>query len=162
MTRRPDLVRLSLDALRCYRSELQTEEDRVSYWRRLLQARLDVLRSDPARSVRGRRQEAVDPERLRDALTNGLVASRRRALVSVRPADDLPPLPDLAVLWTSVETDDAAARQEMQRRLEQEAGHLSEYRVTLHRWLDEATGELIERDRADPASCLSALPLRPG
>lgn len=159
--RRTDLAVLPLEQLRAYRGELQTEEDRVSYWRRLLHARLDVVRSDPARSLRGARQDAADPQRLREALSTGPVASRRRALVRLHPSDDLPPLPDLAVLWASMPSDDAGAREELAGRLLAAAEHLSEYRTTLHAWLDEATGELIERYRVDPTACLVALPTRP-
>ena len=43
----PELVRaweeLTLDELRAYRRRLAHEEERVSYWRRLLHARIDVL-----------------------------------------------------------------------------------------------------------------------
>ena len=34
---------LSLDGLRAYRRRLSDEEERVSYWRRLVHARIDVL-----------------------------------------------------------------------------------------------------------------------
>ena len=40
----PHFAHLALDALRAYRQELLAEERRVSYWRRILQARLDTAR----------------------------------------------------------------------------------------------------------------------
>ena len=54
-----EYAHLTLDALRSYRAALQTEEGKVSYWRRILQARLDVVRGGrsraaPARSTRPR------------------------------------------------------------------------------------------------------------
>ena len=38
-----DIHALELPALREYRQRLEAEEDRVSYWRRLVHARLDLL-----------------------------------------------------------------------------------------------------------------------
>lgn len=53
------LAHLDLDALREYRQELITEESRVSYWRRILQARIDATseliaryRDEPALALR--------------------------------------------------------------------------------------------------------------
>ena len=40
------LAGMDLAALRAYRHDLQQEEDRVSYWRRLVHARLDLLVAD--------------------------------------------------------------------------------------------------------------------
>ena len=37
---------LSLDGLRAYRRRLSDEEERVSYWRRLVHARIDVLEAE--------------------------------------------------------------------------------------------------------------------
>ncbi len=157
MERCADLAHLALEQLRAYRTELATEEDRVSYWRRLVQARLDVLRG----TGRGR-TTVPDPRRLQEALgTGGAAASRRVALVRVRSAHDLPPLPDLDVLWASMPGEDPDARAELVERLARVEDELSVYRTTLHRWIDEATAELIGRYREDPSSCLAALPLRP-
>jgi hypothetical protein len=43
--RSPDFAHLSLDGLRSYRRALTAEESRVSYWRRIVQARLDLVRA---------------------------------------------------------------------------------------------------------------------
>ncbi|HMC68705.1 MAG TPA: hypothetical protein VKJ07_06080, partial [Mycobacteriales bacterium] len=43
--RSPDFAHLSLDGLRKYRLALSDEESRVSYWRRIIQARLDLVRA---------------------------------------------------------------------------------------------------------------------
>ena len=77
---------LSLDALREYRKALSAEESRVSYWRRILQARLDLLLAGAD----------ADSDTLRPVLTDERVGAGRRALVEVTPVDDIPPLPDLA------------------------------------------------------------------
>jgi len=41
-----ELAGLDLDQLRSYRRELESEEDRVSYWRRLVHGRIDVLEAE--------------------------------------------------------------------------------------------------------------------
>ena len=46
--RSPDFAHLSLDGLRAYRRVLSAEEGRVSYWRRIIQARLDIVRAAEA------------------------------------------------------------------------------------------------------------------
>ena len=145
---------LSLDALRTYRTALQAEENKVSYWRRILQARLDVVRE-------GRTAGAeLDAAVLRPVLTEARVASGRNALVDVLQADDIPPLPSLGELWERrVEPDDVAGLEALERDLSSAEQQLSAYRATLHRRLGDATGELIARYREQPGLCLSALPL---
>ena len=39
----PELESLGLEELRQYRQRLRDEEDRVSYWRRVVHARMDLL-----------------------------------------------------------------------------------------------------------------------
>src|SRR3954471_15810094 len=90
--RSDDFVHLSLNRLRSYRQALSEEENRVSYWRRIVQARLDLVRAgatgDPAHAAN-----------LRQVLTQASQTTGRKALVTVVPIDDIPPLPDLAGLW---------------------------------------------------------------
>jgi len=145
---------LSLDALRDYRRTLTEEEDRVSYWRRIIQARLDVLRAGTA--------PTADSELLRPVLAQAQAAARRTALVQVVPVDDIPPLPNLGELWERrVDAADTAAQAALEADLADAEQHLSQYRATLHARIGEATGELIARYREHPQLCLSALPLRP-
>lgn len=150
------LAHLSLEALRTYRRVLAEEEGRVSYWRRILQARLDVQRAQ----LDGGPARAVDTEALRPVLSSDRVGAGRRALVEVVPVDDIPPLPDLQQLWLREATpgDDAEARQ-LLADLERAERDLSAYRSALHSRIADATGELIARYREQPALCLSALPL---
>ena len=146
---------LSLDALRTYRTALQAEESKVSYWRRILQARLDVVRA-------GRTAGAgeLDASVLRPVLTEARVASGRNALVEVLQDDDIPPLPSLGELWERrVAPDDADGLEALERDLSDAEQQLSAYRAALHRRLGDATGELIARYRQQPGLCLSALPL---
>ncbi|MCW2607755.1 MAG: hypothetical protein JWO60_2448, partial [Frankiales bacterium] len=145
---------LTLDALRDYRTALQAEESKVSYWRRILQARLDVVRAGTT--------TAVDQDHLRPVLADARVGSGRNALVEVLQVDDIPPLPSLAELWDRrVSPDDAEATAAFERDLDEAEKQLSTYRAALHRRLGAATGELIARYREQPSLCLTALPLRP-
>lgn len=150
-TRHPDFAHLSLEGLRQYRKALTQEESRVSYWRRILQARLDTLRADGA---------IGDVEHLRPMLTEDRVSGGRTALIEVVPVDDIPPLPNLAELWDRTSTHDGTPeRHALISELAQAETQLSAYRAALHRRLGAATGELIARYRENPSLCLSALPL---
>jgi hypothetical protein len=151
--RSDEFAHLSLDALRDYRRTLTSEEDQVSYWRRIIQARLDVLRAGTLGNA--------DGQHLRPVLTDDRIASSRTALVSVVPADDIPPLPNLAELWERrVADDDEQGQVELDHDLALAERQLSDYRAALHRRIADATGELIARYREQPSLCLTALPLR--
>lgn len=153
-----ELSHLSLDELRAYRSELGAEETRVSYWRRVVQARLDT-----AAGI-----DAASDHRLQEVLASHRADSARLARVAVHPTTarhPQPPLPDLAELWelevaVAAAPDPAAAvrRDELMRRLADAEQELSAYRRRLHERLDRATGELIWRYRVDPSRALTALP----
>jgi hypothetical protein len=148
--RAPELAHLSLDELRDYRQELVAEEIRVSYWRRILQARLDLIIGD---------DDTAALRRLGAVLTEHEAYSRRLAVQPVHVPGGAPPLPDLAALWdvsTVEESDDGAVL----ARLADAEHQLSTYRRSLHLRLDAATGELIARYHDDPALALAALPLR--
>jgi hypothetical protein len=149
--RDPDFAHLSLPGLREYRRELMAEEGRVAYWRRLLQARLDLSRP-----------EAVDTEipleNLRKVLGRASTRSARPVLQTVLAVPDMPPLPDLAALWHRERTGWTAR---LRRELESADRQLSKYSLVLRRRLDAATGELIARYREDPYQCLAMLPDTP-
>lgn len=149
---------LTLPALRAYRSALQAEENKVSYWRRILQARLDVVRG--GRTAGG--TSTLSAATLRPVLTDERVGAGRRALVEIVPVDDIPPLPNLAELWERrVEPEDTDAVTALEEDLSAAEQQLSAYRAALHGRLESATGELIARYRESPALCLSSLPLAP-
>ena len=153
--RNPDYAHLTIEALREYRGALAAEEGKVSYWRRILQARLDVVQAGSA-------ERALDQETLRPVLTTERVGAGRRALVDVLPVvDDIPPLPSLAELWDRrIAADDVEGRLELEHDLREAEGQLSAYRRALHRRIADATGELIARYREQPTLCLTALPLK--
>jgi len=158
--RRPDPVRseayahLSLDGLREYRRALSDEEHRVSYWRRILQARLDLVAS-------GTTSRGVDHERLRPLLAPQRVGAGRRALTSVVHGDGgIPPLPQLEELWErQVAAADEVGRAAFEDDLRTAEQQLSAYRAALHVRIRAATGELIARYRESPDLCLTALPV---
>lgn len=144
---------LSLEALRDYRRDLTAEEGRVSYWRRILQARLDVVRA-------GGIGKELEPSLLRPVLTADRVTSGRRNLVDLVPSNDVPPLPRLDELWERrVAPDDVVGQAALDADLSEAEKQLSAYRTALHRRIGEATQELIARYREQPTLCLSALPL---
>jgi len=144
--RAPKLAPLALDELRAYRQELITEESRISYWRRILQARLDLALGDEP-----------SLNRLRGVLSEHQESSRRLAMQMLDDPADAPPLPDLAALWqTETGTGDDTA---LLTRLANAEHELSAYRRSLHARLDAATGELISRYRDQPSLAMHALPL---
>jgi hypothetical protein len=152
--RHTDFDHLAIDELRAYRTELAEEESRVSYWRRVLQARVDIVR---AGATGGASREA-----LRRLLSSDRVGAGRTAVVTVVPASGIPPLPHLDALWDRdpVPGDDEgnAAFAEALAAAEQE---LSGYRRALHERIDAATRELVARYREHPALAVRALPLTP-
>jgi hypothetical protein len=150
---------LSIAALREYRRALGDEENKVSYWRRILQARLDLV-------VAGSTEQRVEHARLTPLLAGERVGVSRRAVVQVVPLDEIPPLPRLEELWERrVEPGDEQGRAAFEQDLRTAEAQLSAYRAALHAQIGGATGELIARYREDPGLCLTALPLpsqRPG
>ena len=153
---RTEYAHLGLHDLRAYRTALQAEEGNVSYWRRIIQARLDVVRE--GRTAGG--TAALSAEHLRPVLDSARVRAGRTALVQVLPVDDIAPLPDLAELWERRVADhDVDGLSALEQDLARAEGELSAYRAALHVRLGDATGELIARYRAQPGLCLTALPL---
>ncbi|MHB2022084.1 MAG: RsiG family protein [Mycobacteriales bacterium] len=145
---------LDMSGLRRYRRVLSAEEGRVSYWRRIIQARLDIVRASAAGQV-------PDITSLPGVFASGGTVSTRRALLDVLGSDDLPPLPDLAALWSRTpDPDNQEENQSLIHDLASAERQLSAYRGALHRRLSAATGELIARYHADPSLCLSVLPTK--
>jgi hypothetical protein len=145
------LDRLSLTELRSYRRQLADEEEKISYWRRLVHARIDVLEAE------AHHERPLRLDELIRVLGDTGSGRSRTALVSVRAADELPELPVLADMWvTELDPNDTAEVAEAVERLRSAEHQLTDYRRALHERLDAATAELIERYRRDPASALVA------
>ncbi len=148
---------LTLQELRSYRTALQGEEGKVSYWRRILQARLDVVRAGNASPTAA----GLDPDHLRPVLADARTHAGRSALMTVVTDDDVPPLPSLAELWDRrVDADDLPGQEALEADLSEAEEQLSAYRHALHGRLARATDELIARYREQPLLCLVALPVQ--
>ncbi len=142
---------LPLADLRLYRKRLASEEEKISYWRRLVHARIDVLEAE------AHHERPLRLDELIRVLGDTGTGRARTALVSVRAAEDLPELPALHDMWvTELDPHDTAEVADAVRRLRAAEVQLTDYRRALHERLDEATSELIARYREDPASALVA------
>ncbi len=147
--RDPRFDGVELAELRRRRAGFNDEESRVSYWRRIIQARIDLMdRSGPTGS---------QGQGLARVLADSRSSHRRIAALSVDSASGLPPLPDLAELWQQMTPDDPDARAELLLALREAETRLSDYRRELHERIDHVTGELIARYRENPALALTAL-----
>ena len=143
--------KLSLTDLRDLRTKLTHEETQVSYWRRIIQARLDVAKSSIP--------DAAPVADLTRVLTDSRSAVNRLAHIDVQPVDDVPPLPDLAEVWArQVDRSDPVALQRLEEDLTDAEEDLSAYRRELHHRVDLVTNELIARYREQPLLALQILP----
>ncbi len=153
--RSPEFAHLTLEGLRAYRRALNTEEGRVSYWRRIIQARLDLVRVTESGAP-------ATQDHLRGVFAEVRMDTGRQALQEILPVDDMPPLPDLPGLWACEPVpDDLEFNARLAGDLAKAETQLSAYRTALHKRLAAATGELIARYREEPTLCLSALPTVP-
>lgn len=147
----PSLRDLSLDDLRQLRHRLTDEESRVSYWRRLFQARLDMLSDD----------DQVETTDVRRVLQDASSAPRRWQALGLHPADIDTSMPEAQELWSRViDLQDEVQRVAYTRLLQQMEVSLSRNRRALHSQIDLVTQELIQRYKANPALALTALPTR--
>jgi hypothetical protein len=117
---------LSLEDLRLYRRRLSEEEEKISYWRRLVHARIDVLEAE----------------------------SHHERPLRLDELSGLPVLKDWWV--TELDPNDHAEVAEAIGRLREAEGQLTDYRRALHQRLDEASAELIVRYHRNPVSALIA------
>lgn len=147
----PSLQDLALDDLRSLRQHLTDEEGRVSYWRRLFQARLDMLND----------VDEVDTQDVRRVLQDASNAPRRWQALGLHPADIDTEMPEARQLWARVvDLNDEGQRTAYVALLQQMEASLSRNRRALHQQIDAVTTELITRYRANPALALTALPTR--
>jgi hypothetical protein len=91
----PDLSTLSDDELQTLIRECEVEEDSISFRRRVLHGRIDILRAEYVARLRSQMNEAGtvpahEPERLERSIYEGTG--------DVPPEHELEPLPDLATL----------------------------------------------------------------
>lgn len=143
---------LSVEDLRALRQQLSEEEGRVSYWRRIVQARIDLSREGSSKS-------GATVDGINRVLNEHAGAPRRIAYLRVQPVEGAAPLPELPRLWEHV-TGVGDEEDAMTAALQRAEVELSSCRAELHRRIDAATAQLIARYREDPALALSALPSR--
>lgn len=143
------LEQLTLAELRAYRQRLREEEERVSYWRRLVHARIDLL--EAGRAVDGSLSQADLVRVLGDTGTG----ASRTALLRVRAAEPLPDVPDLADVWVAPR--DAAEAERLLAGLRAAEQQLTAYRSGLFARIDAAGQALIQRYREDPTQALAVL-----
>ena len=146
-------AQVELADLRRMRSALADEEMRVSYWRRIFQARLDVLHAE---------SPVTEVSDLARVLADAPSAHRRLANISLISVDDVPALPDLGELWVrEVDRSRPEAAAALEPDLTDAEQRLSDHRRSLHDAIDGVTRELIARYREDPNLALTALPRGP-
>jgi hypothetical protein len=141
--------------LRALRESLREEEQRVSYWRQLVQGRLDLLRS----ALDGGHPSVDDLARL--AAARGRTGARRRSPAATRLALEglVSPLAGLEALWDApIAWDDPVALHRLERGLIEAEVKLSAYRRALHERIDDCTAQLVDRYQRDPARLAEIVP----
>jgi hypothetical protein len=139
-----------LAGLRALRQGLREEERQVSYWRRLVQGRLDLARA----AVAG---DQPSVEKL-TAIASGQRSDLRRATPRRSPsfASFAGGIQDrrmvsLAETWdTPIPWDDPERLREIEGTLVEVEAELSRRRRELHARIDACTRELVDRYRSDP------------
>jgi hypothetical protein len=143
-----DEWRAPLDDLRTLRESLREEEQRVSYWRQLVQGRLDLVRT----ALDGGHPSADDLARL--AAARPREGARRRSPAATRLAlvGLVSPLAGLEELWDApIAWDDPPALRRVERGLVEVEAKLSAYRRALHERIDDSTAQLVDHYQRDPA-----------
>ena len=137
-----------LDDLRTLRESLREEEQRVSYWRQLVQGRLDLVRT----ALDGGHPSADDLASL--AATRPRDGARRRSPAATTLAFEglVSPLAGLEDLWdASIAWGDPRALHLVERGLVGAEVKLSAYRRALHERIDACTAQLVDHYQRDPA-----------
>ncbi|MEV7976058.1 aerial mycelium formation protein [Streptomyces sp. NPDC086519] len=150
-----DLTRLSLAELRVLRRDAQRDEADLSYVRRLLQGRIDILRAELARRSPAGAASVVDrlPEILTDAPARHRSSARHVTLGTPhneeygRLAADMLSEVELSDLEARTDTELTTAMGRLVR-YEQE---VSRRRQSLQRTADDSSGEITRRYREGEA-----------
>jgi hypothetical protein len=140
-----------LGELRARRKALREEERQVSYWRRLVQGRLDLARAALA-------GDEPSVERLAAAEHHGAPGRNggpNRSPSFARFVNGIQDrrLASLAATWdTPIPWGDPKRLREAEHQLVQVEAELSRRRRELHQRIDACTAELVERYRSDPGA----------
>jgi hypothetical protein len=135
-----------LSAIRMLRESLRVEERRVSYWRRLVQGRIDLVRAGLA----GKTPTLDDL-----AAPHRRIPARHRSPAAVDLLDGVKPSPLRTAehIWQSpVPWTDPDGLSSLEARLVELETELSAYRHLLHDRIDASTDELIRRYQHDLAA----------
>ncbi|MEU6817515.1 aerial mycelium formation protein [Streptomyces sp. NPDC046860] len=154
------LAPLSLPELRALRRDAQRDEADLSYVRRLLQGRIDILRAELARRGGARVPEPVDGsvvERLSEILADGPArhrSSARHVTLGTPHSEEFGRL--AAEMLAEVELSDLTARTSAEltdamARLTRYEQEISLRRQGLQRTADDCGGEIARRYRAGEA-----------
>ncbi|MEU5215198.1 ABC transporter substrate-binding protein [Streptomyces sp. NPDC020807] len=151
---RPDLGALRLPELRALRREAQSDEADLSYVRRMLQGRIDILRAELARRTD---PEAPVLDRLSEILADAPPAHRssaRHVTLSTPRGDEYRRL--ASEMLSEVELSDLTARtdEELHAAMGRLAGYeqqISRRRHHLQRTADDCSGEIARRYREGEA-----------
>jgi hypothetical protein len=143
---------LSLDELLERRSALRAHEEQLSYWRRVVQGRLDLLQS---------RLDGGDPDALADVLGGTERCGSRMAHSPVRHIEPMLELATADRAWEIAScSDDPAAVRHAAARLAVAERWLSDQRARVLAELDHATDQLARRLRDDPGAYLRSVERR--
>ncbi|MFF7868839.1 aerial mycelium formation protein [Streptomyces qaidamensis] len=159
----PDLPALSLPDLRALRREAQRDEADLSYLRRLLQGRIDILRAEVARRTSASvasvavSEEGSVVERLAEILRDGPArhrSSARHLTLGTPQGEEYRRL--AAEMLAEVELSDLDARTDQELnaamgRLERHEQQVSRRRRRLQRTADECSAEIARRYREGEA-----------
>jgi hypothetical protein len=136
-----------LDDLRTLREALREEERRVSYWRQLVQGRLDLVRT----SIEGGHPSADDLASLAASRPRDGARRRSPAATSLALEGLVSPLAGLEDLWDApIAWDDPPALLRVERGLVEAEVKLSAYRRALHERIDACTAQLVDHYQRDP------------
>ena len=137
-----------LDDLRTLRESLREEEQRVSYWRQLVQGRLDLVRT----ALDGGHPSAVDLASLAAARPRDGARRRSPAATTLAFEGLVSPLAGLEDLWDApIAWGDPRALHLVERGLVGAEVKLSAYRRALHERIDACTAQLVDHYQRDPA-----------
>lgn len=134
----PDLSTLTDDELSAMIAERETEEDRISYRRRMLHARIDILRAELVTRIRAK----VEDGPIEMPAAGPAERPIFEGTGEVPPEHELDPLPDLETLSTD-------ELREAIRALERDEDDISLRRRFLHGQIDMLRAERSRRARGE-------------
>ncbi len=146
-----NLVALDVDALRTRRREAEDEEQELSYVRRLLHGRIDILKAELRRRAgNGDYVMASLPQILADAPSSGRSKGRHVSVKSPDVARPTKRAAERAAVDAATCDIGSLTDHELRRILDTLSGHergVSDSRGQVHRVLDRLTTELTRRYR---------------